>query len=67
MIRYPSYSPDLAAADFFLFPRMKSKLAGLSLTQESFQKNSEGVVQTILQDECKKSVSGSAATMLKNN
>jgi hypothetical protein len=33
---------------------MKSKLAGLSLTQESFQKNKEGVVQKILQDECKK-------------
>jgi hypothetical protein len=39
MIRYPSYLLDLAPADFFLFPRMKSKLAGLSLTQESFQKN----------------------------
>jgi hypothetical protein len=38
---------DLAPVGFFLFPTMKSKLAGLSLTQESFQKAWERVVRTI--------------------
>jgi hypothetical protein len=28
VIRHPSYSPDLAAYDFFLFPKMKLKLKG---------------------------------------
>jgi histone-lysine N-methyltransferase SETMAR len=47
MLRHPPYSPDLAPADFFLFPRVKTKLAGLSLKQETFQKSWEGVVRTI--------------------
>jgi hypothetical protein len=34
-IRHPLYSPDLAPADFFLFPRVKAELAGLLLTQKS--------------------------------
>jgi histone-lysine N-methyltransferase SETMAR len=29
-IPHPPYSPDLAPADFFLFPRVKSELAGQS-------------------------------------
>jgi hypothetical protein len=28
VVLYPPYSPDLAPCDFFLFPRMKSKLKG---------------------------------------
>ncbi len=43
-IRHPPYSPDLAPADFFLFPKVKSELAGLSLTQGTFQKTWDGVV-----------------------
>jgi hypothetical protein len=39
--------PDPAPAVFFLFPRVKNELAGLSMTQESFQKGWEGVVRTI--------------------
>jgi histone-lysine N-methyltransferase SETMAR len=46
-LRHPPYSPDLAPADFFLFPRVKSELAGLSMNQETFQKSWEGVVWTI--------------------
>ncbi len=38
-LRHPPYSPDLAPADFFLFPRVKSELAGLSVNQETFQKS----------------------------
>jgi hypothetical protein len=58
---------------FFLFPIVKSELAGLSLTQESFQKSWEGAVRTISQDDFAtafdggwgkaKSASGLAATM----
>ncbi len=48
--RHP-YLPGLTLADIFFFPRMKSELAGLSLSQDSFQKSWEGVLQTIVQDE----------------
>jgi hypothetical protein len=44
------YSPDLTLAEFFLFPRVKSELAGLSQTQESFQKSCDGIVHFIPQD-----------------
>jgi histone-lysine N-methyltransferase SETMAR len=46
-LRHLPYSPDLAPADFFLFPRVKAELAGLSLKEETFQKSWEGVVRTI--------------------
>ncbi len=41
-LRHPPYSPDLAPADLFIFPRVKSKLAGLLMNQESFQKSWKG-------------------------
>ncbi len=50
-IRHPPYSPDLASADFFLFPKVKSELAGLSLTQGTFQKTWDGVIRKIAKDE----------------
>jgi len=31
LLEYPSYLPDLAPAEFFLFRRVKEELAGLSL------------------------------------
>jgi hypothetical protein len=43
LIEHPPYSPDLALADYFLFPRVKRELAGLTLTQETFKKEWEGV------------------------
>jgi hypothetical protein len=37
----PSYSPDLAPADFFLFPKLKSTLKGCCFdTTDKIQKNS---------------------------
>jgi histone-lysine N-methyltransferase SETMAR len=51
MLRHPPYLPDLAPADFFLFPRVKTELAGLSVNQEAFQKSWEGVVRTILKED----------------
>jgi histone-lysine N-methyltransferase SETMAR len=50
-LRHLPSSPDLAPADFFLFPMVKSELAGLSINQESFQKSWEGVVWTIPKDD----------------
>jgi histone-lysine N-methyltransferase SETMAR len=38
MIEHPPYSPDLAPANFFLFPKVKRELAGLILTKETFKK-----------------------------
>ncbi len=49
MIPHPRNSLDLAPADFFFFPRVKSELAVLSLPQDSFQKSRERVVQNITQ------------------
>jgi hypothetical protein len=42
---------DLALADFFLFPRVKTELAGLSMNQETFQRSWEGVFLTILKED----------------
>jgi hypothetical protein len=36
MIPHPPYSLDINPANFFLFPRVKSEVAGLSLSQDSF-------------------------------
>jgi hypothetical protein len=49
VIKHLPYSPDLAPAKFFLFPKVKRELAGLTLTQGDLQEgvgggrqNSEG-------------------------
>ncbi len=41
------YSPDLAPADFFLFPKVMRELAGLTLTKETFKKEWEGAAKTL--------------------
>ena len=51
LLEHPPYSPDLAPADFFLFPKIKNQLAGRTLTQETFQKSWEGMVRTIGKDD----------------
>jgi hypothetical protein len=38
LIEHPPYSPDLAPANYFLFPRVKRELAGPTLTQDIFKK-----------------------------
>jgi len=50
-IRHPPYSPDLAPADYFLFPTVKRELAGRTLTQETFKTSWDGVLRTIAKDE----------------
>ena len=47
MIQHPPYSPDLAPADFFLFPKVKEQLAGITLTQQSFRSTWDRVLKTI--------------------
>ena len=47
MIKHPPYLPDLVCADYFLFPKVKSALAGMYLTQETFKKEWKGVIRTI--------------------
>lgn len=45
---HPPYSPDLAPADFFLFPKMKSKLKGRRFdTIEEIQRSSQEVLNTL--------------------
>ena len=38
MLEHPPYSPDLAPADFWFFPRVKIALAGKTLSAETFKK-----------------------------
>ena len=44
---HPPYSPDLAPCDFFLFPKLKNKLAGDFLSAESFKTRWSGVASTL--------------------
>jgi histone-lysine N-methyltransferase SETMAR len=48
---HPPYSPDLAPADFFLFPTVKRELAGISMTQKEFKNKWEGVIRSISKDD----------------
>jgi hypothetical protein len=48
LIEHPPYSQDLAPADYFFSPRVKRELAGLTLTQDTFKKEWEGAVRSIM-------------------
>ena len=51
MLEHPPYSPDLAPADFWFFPRVKIALAGKTLSAETFKKESAGVSKMIAAEE----------------
>jgi histone-lysine N-methyltransferase SETMAR len=51
VIDHPPYSPDLAPADFFLFPTIKRQLAGKTLTQDTFKTMWEGAARTIAEED----------------
>jgi hypothetical protein len=51
VLPHPPYSPDLAPADFFLFPVLKRELAGLTLSQDEFKMKWEGVVRMLNKDD----------------
>jgi histone-lysine N-methyltransferase SETMAR len=46
-LQHPPYSPDLAPADYCLFRRLKSDLAGVSVTPETFKTELERVLRSI--------------------
>ena len=46
-LAHPPYWPDLAPADFFLFPHVKEQLAGLTLTADGVKTAWDGVVGKI--------------------
>ena len=48
VIEHPPYLPDLAPTDFFLFLKVKSVLVGKTLTVQTFKKEWEGAVRTLL-------------------
>ena len=50
-IKHPPYSPDLAPADYFLFPKLKSALEGCHLTQETFKKEWDRVIRSVSKDD----------------
>jgi histone-lysine N-methyltransferase SETMAR len=52
----PPYSFDLAPADYFLFPKLKKELAGITMTQEKFKKKWEGVLRRISREEFTKAL-----------
>jgi len=40
LLSHPPYSFDLAPAGYFLFPKLKKELTGITKTQEKFKKKS---------------------------
>jgi hypothetical protein len=56
MTPHPPYSLGITPTNFFLFPRVKSELFGLSLSQDSFKTSWVGVLQTIAKDEFAKHI-----------
>lgn len=51
IIEHPPYSPDLAPADFFLFPRVKRELSGVSITSSTVRTEWERALNTISKDD----------------
>ena len=51
LLEQPPYLPELIPADFLIFPKMKNKLPGCTLTHETFYKSWEGVVRTSGKDD----------------
>jgi len=50
VIPHPSYYPDLASCDFFVFPNMKLKLKGCWFdTNEEIQTESRRVLDTLIE------------------
>ena len=47
VIMHPTYSPDLAPADFFLFPKVKNALPGVHLDDGELKNAWDGVTATI--------------------
>jgi histone-lysine N-methyltransferase SETMAR len=50
-VPHPPYSPDLTPGGFFLFPKVKAKLAGQTLTQETVKDSWEGIIRSIAKED----------------
>jgi len=59
VVPHPSYSPDLAPSDFFLFPKLKMKLKGRRFQTEEIQAKSQAILNTLQENDFSKT--GSAA------
>ena len=51
LLSHAPYSFDIATADYFLFPKLKKELAGITMTQEKLKKEWEGVLKGISREE----------------
>ena len=47
ILEHPPYSPDLAPADFWLFPKIKAALAGRFMDSGTFKTEWDGVTSLI--------------------
>ena len=47
----PPYSPNLAPCNFFLFPKLKNKMAGEFLSVDAFKTRWDGVTATLTKDD----------------
>jgi len=50
LLEYPHYSPDLTPADFFLFPKVKEALAGITIAADGVKNAWDGVTRTITKE-----------------
>ena len=54
VVAHPPYSPDLAPADYFLFPKLKSALKGRRFeTVEEIKENTTNVLKSIPENDCR--------------
>ena len=51
VLEHPPYSPDLAPADYFLFPKVKAALAGDYMDETTFKTTWEGAVRQLKEDD----------------
>ena len=51
LLEHPPYSPDLAPADYLLFPKIKDALAGRTMTRTTFKQAWDGVVAQLTKDD----------------
>ena len=50
LLEHPPYSPDLAPADYFLFPKVKADLAGDYMDVDSFKTKWDGVTSKLKEE-----------------
>ena len=51
VVEHPPYSPDLAPADYFLFPKVKAALAGDFMDETTFKTTWEGALRELTEDD----------------